>query len=141
VTLVIDSSITLAWCFEDEGADVAVGLLNRVVENGAVVSGLWRLEVANGLQVAVRRGRIDRAYRDATLADLCDLAIEIDAETEARAWTEILHLADRLRLTVYDAAYLELAQRRRLPLATLDKDLVAAGKALGVDVVGGSVRS
>jgi len=106
MSLVIDSSMTLAWCFEDEGAEVAVGLLNRVVEEGAVVPGLWRLEVASGLQVAVRRRRIDSAYRDATLADLRDLAVEVDVETDGRAWTDILHLADRLRLTVYDAAYL-----------------------------------
>jgi predicted nucleic acid-binding protein len=136
MSLVIDSSMTLAWCFEDEGAEVAVGLLNRVVEEGAVVPGLWRLEVASGLEVAVRRRRIDSAYRDATLADLRDLAVEVDVETDGRAWTDILHLADRLRLTVYDAAYLELAQRRRLPLATLDRELVAAGKTLGVDVLG-----
>jgi predicted nucleic acid-binding protein len=66
VSLVIDSSITLSWCFEDERTDVTTTLLYRVAETGALVPALWRLEVANGLQVAVRRGRIDAAYRDAT---------------------------------------------------------------------------
>jgi predicted nucleic acid-binding protein len=114
VSLVIDSSITLSWCFEDERTDVTTTLLYRVAETGALVPALWRLEVANGLQVAVRRGRIDAAYRDATIGDLRDLAIDLDPETDRKAWSEILQLADRFRLTLYDAAYLELAQRRQL---------------------------
>jgi predicted nucleic acid-binding protein len=136
VSLVIDSSITLSWCFEDERTDVTATLLYRVAETGALVPALWRLEVANGLQVAVRRGRIDVAYRDATIADLRDLAIDVDPETDRRAWSEILQLADRFRLTLYDAAYLELAQRRQLPLASLDNELRAAGQMLGVPLLG-----
>jgi predicted nucleic acid-binding protein len=136
VSLVIDSSITLSWCFEDERTDVTATLLYRVAETGALVPALWRLEVANGLQVAVRRGRIDVAYRDATIADLRDLAIDVDPETDRKAWSEILQMADRFRLTLYDAAYLELAQRRQLPLASLDNELRAAGQLLGVPLLG-----
>jgi predicted nucleic acid-binding protein len=136
VSLVIDSSITLSWCFEDERTDVTATLLYRVAESGALVPALWRLEVANGLQVALRRGRIDVAYRDATIANLRDLAIDVDPETDGKAWSEILQLADRFRLTLYDAAYLELAQRRQLPLASLDSDLRAAGQMLGVPLLG-----
>jgi predicted nucleic acid-binding protein len=136
VSLVIDSSITLSWCFEDERTDVTATLLYRVAETGALVPALWRLEVANSLQVAVRRGRIDVAYRDATIADLRDLAIDVDPETDRKAWSEILQLADRFRLTLYDAAYLELAQRRQLPLASLDNELRAAGQMLGVPLLG-----
>jgi predicted nucleic acid-binding protein len=136
VSLVIDSSITLSWCFEDERTDVTATLLYRVAETGALVPALWRLEVANGLQVAVRRGRIDVAYRDATIADLRGLAIDVDPETDRKAWSEILQLADRFRLTLYDAAYLELAQRRQLPLASLDNELRAAGQMLGVPLLG-----
>jgi predicted nucleic acid-binding protein len=136
VSLVIDSSITLSWCFEDERTEVTATLLYRVAETGALVPALWRLEVANGLQVAVRRGRIDVAYRDATIADLRDLAIDVDPETDRKAWSEILQLADRFRLTLYDAAYLELAQRRQLPLASLDNELRAAGQMLGVPLLG-----
>ena len=136
MSLVIDSSITLSWCFEDERTDVTATLLYRVAETGALVPALWRLEVANGLQVAMRRGRIDVAYRDATIANLRDLAIDVDPETDRKAWSEILQLADRFRLTLYDAAYLELAQRRQLPLASLDYDLRAAGQMLGVPLLG-----
>jgi predicted nucleic acid-binding protein len=136
VSLVIDSSITLSWCFEDERTEVTATLLYRVAETGALVPALWRLEVANGLQVAVRRGRIDVAYRDAIIADLRDLAIDVDPETDRKAWSEILQLADRFRLTLYDAAYLELAQRRQLPLASLDNELRAVGQMLGVPLLG-----
>jgi len=136
VSLVIDSSVTLSWCFADERTELTLSLLYQVAEHGAVAPALWRLEVANGLQSAVRRGRIDAAYRDAAIADLRALAIDIDPETELRAWSETLELADRCRLTVYDAAYLELARRRRLPLASLDEALRAATAALSIPLLG-----
>jgi predicted nucleic acid-binding protein len=82
------------------------------------------------------RGRIDAAFPDATLSDLGQLGIVGDPETDGHAWAGTLQLADRFRLTLYDAPYLELAQRRRLPLATLDNDLRAAGKALGTVLLG-----
>jgi predicted nucleic acid-binding protein len=93
VSLVIDSSITLSCCFEDERTDVTATLLYRVAETGALVPTLWRLEVANGVQVALRRGRIDVAYRDATIANLRDLAIDVDPETDRKARSEIQQLA------------------------------------------------
>ena len=111
-------------------------MLRRVTESGAVAPALWKLEVANGLQMAVRRKRIDAAFRDASIADLCALAITIDAETDRQAWTTTLELAERWRLTLYSAAYLELAQRLGLPLATLDKELRSAGEALGILLLG-----
>ncbi len=81
--------------------------------------------------MAVRRHRIDTAFRGAALADLAQLDITTDQQTDSRAWAETLELADRYRLTVYDAAYLELAQRRNLPLATLDQELLAAAQLAG----------
>ena len=99
---------------------------------------LWRLEVANSLTVAVRRGRIDAEFRQAALTDLALLDITTDPHTDACAWAATLRLADSFRLTLYDAAYLELAQRRTLPLATLDKDLCAATAALGLRLLGGA---
>jgi predicted nucleic acid-binding protein len=132
LSLVIDSSITLAWLFEDEGTPQADAVMRQVAEAGAVVPSLWRLEVANGLQSAVRRKRIDVAFRDASIADLHSLPIAVDTETDRNAWGTTLTLAERCRLTLYDAAYLELAQRLRLPLASLDTELRAAGRALGV---------
>jgi predicted nucleic acid-binding protein len=111
-------------------------LFDRVADAGAVVPALWRLEVANSLTVAIRRGRVDVDFRRAALSDLALLDITIDQQTDSQAWGETLHLADRFRLTVYDAAYLELAHRRVLPLATLDSDLRAAGTALGISLMG-----
>jgi predicted nucleic acid-binding protein len=90
------------------------------------------------LTVAVRRGRIGVEFRDAALADLALLDITTDPHTETHSWTTILNLADRFRLTLYDAAYLELAHRRSLPLASLDQELRAAGRALAVPLLGGA---
>ena len=70
MSLVIDSSITLAWLFDDERTPQADAVMRQVAKAGAVVPSLWRLEVANGLQSAVRRKRIDAAFRDASIADL-----------------------------------------------------------------------
>jgi predicted nucleic acid-binding protein len=136
VSLVIDSSMTLAWYFEDERTAASIAVLNQVAEEDAIVPALWRLEVLNGLQVAVRRGRIDIAYRDASLADLQSLVIAIDPGTNRHAWSVTLRLCDRFGLAPYDAAYLELALRRRLPLATLDSELVRAARAQSVPLVG-----
>jgi predicted nucleic acid-binding protein len=136
VSLVIDSSMTLAWYFDDERTAASIAVLNQVAEEGAIVPALWRLEVLNGLQVAVRRGRIDIAYRDASLTDLQSLVIAIDPGTNRHAWSATLRLCDRFGLTPYDAAYLELALRRRLPLATLDSELVRAARAESVPLVG-----
>ena len=136
MSLVLDSSMTLAWYFEDEKTEESTAVLHRVVEEGAVVPAHWRLEVLNGFQSAIRRGRIDRAYRDASLADLRSLAIVTDTGTNRAAWAATLQLADRFGLTSYDAAYLEFALRRRLPIASLDGDLIRAAGAEGVPLVG-----
>lgn len=133
---VIDSSITLAWFFADERTPAADAVLEQVTEAGAVVPSLWRLEFANALQMAVRRKRIDASFRDASLTDLHALDIEIDAETDRHAWQDTLALANRHRLTLYDASYFELAQRLRLPLATLDRELRVAAAAEGVALIG-----
>lgn len=136
MTLVLDASITLAWYFDDEGTEATDAVLNDVVAQGAVVPTLWRLEVANALQMALRRERITSGYRDAALADLAQLDIRVDPETSDHAWAATLQLADRHRLTLYDAAYLELAQRRRLALATMDGALQHAAKLCDVSVLG-----
>lgn len=136
MSLVIDSSMTLSWYFEDERTAGRIAVLNQVAYVGAVVPALWRLEVLSGLQVAVRRGRITVEYRDASIADLRALSIEIDPGTNRQAWSGTLRLCDRFALTPYDAAYLELALRRQLPLATLDSELARAARAQNVLLVG-----
>ena len=137
MSLVLDSSATLAWIYSDEVAEGVRQLFDTVADTGAFVPALWRLEVANSLTIAVRRGRIDAEFRRAALDDLALLDITTDNHTDTHAWAETLQLADRFRLTMYDAAYLELAHRRGVPLATLDEDLSAAALALGLRVLGG----
>jgi predicted nucleic acid-binding protein len=136
VSLVIDSSMTLAWCFEDERTEASLAVLKHVADAGAIVPDLWHLEVLSGLQAAVRRGRIDSAYRDASLADLQSLAVTVDSGTHRQAWSATRGLCDRFGLTPYDAAYLELAQRRQLPLATLDAALARAARADNIPLIG-----
>ena len=136
MSLVLDSSVSLSWCFEDERSSAIIALLHHVQESGASVPSLWRLEVANALHMALRRGRISAEFRDATLADFSALNIVVDAETDNHAWSTTLRLADRFRLTLYAAAYLELAQRLSLPLATLDQALRTTANDLGVALLG-----
>ncbi len=130
--LVIDASIALAWCFEDEASPEGDAVLDRVRAEGAFAPALWTLEIANTLLHAERRGRMKSADLAASLDLLRLLPIDIDHESSARAWTDILPLARREGLTTYDATYLDLALRRGLPLATRDGDLAAAARRLGV---------
>ena len=135
-SLILDSSATLAWIYGDESTEAIRRVFEIVAESGALVPALWRLEVANSLTMAVRKRRIDPDFRRAALADLFLLDITTDQQTDSYAWTDTLNLADQLHLTVYDAAYLELARRRALPLATLDQQLRTAATAIEVAVLG-----
>lgn len=132
MSLVLDASLTIAWYFEDQRSPQSESILDRVITDGAFVPTLWKVEVANGLQTAMRRKRIDRSYRDQAIGQLAALPIETDTETALHIWTTTLELAEQHALTAYDAAYLELAIRRRLPLASLDKQLVEAGRHAGL---------
>ena len=134
--MVLDSSVALAWVYREERSDAIAAVFEQVTEAGAWIPSLWRLEIANVLEMGVRRGRIDATFRDATLADFELLPIQSDSETERQAWRSTLRLAERHRLTVYDAAYLELALRRGLPLASLDRELRAAAEAENVALMG-----
>lgn len=127
---VLDASVTLAWALAGEvRAEDARALVHRVADEAAIVPALWRLEVGNGLLMGERRGRIRPERVDAVWRQLGELPIEIDAETNARAWNGTAALARRHGLTLYDAAYLELAARRSLPLATFDGQLARAAAA------------
>ena len=133
--MVVDRSVALTWCFEDEQTAASLALLEQIVENGAVAPSLWPLEVLNALITAERRKRVDAAQRQRLTGFLRDLPIVLDDETAAQAWSATVQMAERHRLTVYDAAYLELAQRRGLPLASLDQELRAAAEVAGVALV------
>lgn len=132
---VLDASIALAWCFDDEATAEATALLDRFEHGTALVPALWHLELANALVTSERRQRISaaRATEFATLIEA--LPIFVDQETPARAPRGILDLARHERLTAYDAAYLELAMRQGLPLATLDSDLRDAAERVGVPLL------
>ena len=133
--VVLDSSVALSWCLPDEETFQPTDLQTLIARDGAVVASHWPLEVVNALIMASRRGRIDSDFRSDCLRDLASLPIELDHETSARAWDDTLEIAEAHSLTLYDAAYLELAVRRALPLASLDQDLVTAAGKLGVAIL------
>lgn len=136
MSFVLDNSIALAWCFEDEQTGPVMNLLDRVTETGAFAPSIWPLEALNGLLVVERRRRIQAGLRHRYADFLRNLPIRVDTETADKAWTATVELAERHRLSLYDASYLELALRLDLPLATLDKDLDKAAKAVGRTVFG-----
>lgn len=130
--LVLDGSLTLAWYFADEADPYADAVARGLATREAVVPSLWRLEIANALVVGERRKRSTQAQAAAFVARLGRLPIVVDDETDAHAWGETIRLARAHSLSAYDAAYLELAMRRGLPLASLDDPLKAAAAAVGV---------
>jgi predicted nucleic acid-binding protein len=130
--VVLDCSVAVSWCFEDEAAEETDALLERARDEGAVVPSLWHLELGNVLLQAERRGRINAADVTTRLALIGDLPILTDGETSLRALREILTLARAETLTTYDAAYLELSIRRGLPLATKDRSLQVAARRIGI---------
>ena len=132
---VLDCSVTMAWLFSDEANQSTDELRESLIKDSAVVPVLWPIEVANVLLVATRRGRIDVDDWSRIQAGLNVLPIEIDADSHDQVLNSVLPLAYEQNLSAYDAMYLELAARRKLPLATLDKSLALAGEALGVEVL------
>jgi predicted nucleic acid-binding protein len=136
MSLILDSSVTLAWLLGEETTSAVQTVFDRIVRAGAWVPSLWRLEVANTLHMAARRKRVTEVFRDDSLTDLDLLPISIDPETDRQAWGTTVQLATSSGLTVNDASYLELAIRRHLPLATLDRELRVAAKASGVKLLG-----
>jgi predicted nucleic acid-binding protein len=132
---VLDCSAALPWIFEDEVTKATDRLLDDLAAGAeAWVPALWHLELGNVLLGAQKRGRIDQAGIEGFLNTLGTYRITIDDETMSKAWNKTLDLAAQHRLSTYDAAYLELALRRHLPLATLDAALVAAATAAGVSL-------
>lgn len=132
---IVDASIALSWCFTDETTPNTVSLLERLETEIAIVPSIWPLEIGNILLAAQRRKRISYADMIQFLEMLDQINIKIDDETSNKSFHEILSLAYNEKLTTYDAAYLELAMRLGLPLATKDKELYAAGHRLGVHML------
>jgi len=131
--LVLDASVTLAWCFPEESTAYTEGVLDLLAVGGeAATPAIWPFEVANALLVAERRKRITTAQVTSVLQRIASLPINVDPIQVDRAFGQILSAAREEKLTAYDAAYLELATREGLPLATLDDQLRQAARNAGV---------
>lgn len=129
---VLDCSITMAWCFDDESNDFTDSILEKLKEATAVVPALWPLEVANVLLQTQKKKRITEAQTASFIDALSALPIVVDRSTMSRAMHSIFALANQEALTIYDASYLELAIREKIPLITLDHDLIKVAKRLNV---------
>jgi len=132
--IVVDCSVTIPWFFEEQGGAFADSILSRAGETALWVPALWTLEFANVLIAARKRGRLTEEQHGAILDQAGRLPWRIDDTVAGMG--EITALAMRHRLTSYDAAYLELSLRRRLPLATLDGELRQAAKQAKVILLG-----
>lgn len=131
-SFVLDCSLTMTWLFEDEASTASDRILDELQGSIAVVPTIWPLEVSNVLLLAMRKKRLSSTKAAGFIDALALLPIVVDQTTSTRAMHSIFRLADSLQITVYDAAYLELAIREKIPLATLDQELLKAAHASGV---------
>ena len=134
---VLDCSIACAWLFEDEQDAEADRILQVMTETSAVVPSLWYLEITNVLTLAVRRGRITQQSSHKAFSLLKALPIVADQYPIDKSIQTTATLAREFSLTSYDAAYLELALRRDLPISSLDKKLLQAARKAGVSIFTG----
>ncbi len=132
---VIDASVALAWCFADELSELADVALGRLEHEAAIAPAIWPLEVANGLRTAERRGRLELADLPRVRDLLLSLPVEVEPVDLRLALGEVTELARGLELTAYDAAYVALAARRGLSLATVDDRLRQAAASSGIELV------
>jgi predicted nucleic acid-binding protein len=132
---VIDNSVVMTWCFKDELSRYADAVLDRLVISTGFVPSIWPLEVCNVLLVAERKKRIGGADSTRFIALLSELPIIVEQEPPERMIKEIFALAREHKLSSYDASYLDLAMRKGLPIATLDKNIIAAAKRSNVQII------
>ena len=135
MAFVADASVTLSWVFEDEASERTDALARRALHAGFHVPALWALENLNGLLVSARRGRVSADAFDGLLTRLFDMGPQSEPPPDAGTAMAIAALAGRHTLSAYDAAYLDLAKRLGLPLATNDRRLAAAAEAEGIAVL------
>jgi len=134
---VVDNSVVMSWCFEDENCEYADSVLESLKDHTAIVPSIWPLEVGNVLLVAERKKRLDASDSSQFIALLSELPIMVDQEPPARMFSEIFTLAREYDLSAYDASYLDLAIKRGVPIATLDNRLLTAAKQNNVSVMNG----
>lgn len=132
--VVLDCSVAISWFMPDENK-IAEEVLGKVANYGAIVPSIWQLEVANVLLSAYKKNRITMEQSFDILNELKNLQISVEAIISQSVYIEIMKLAQRFDLTSYDAAYLELACRYAIPLATFDKKLIEACEAAKVHVI------
>jgi predicted nucleic acid-binding protein len=132
---VLDNSVVMSWCFEDEANSYADSVLEKLTTSQAIVPAIWVLEVVNVLLVAERRGRIKQSDSTSFLTLLMQLPLEIKQEMHCAAMSELLLLGRTHNLSSYDLAYLNLALHSGCPLATLDQKLVEAAEKTGVPLL------
>jgi predicted nucleic acid-binding protein len=134
---VLDNTVTMAWCFTEEATEFTNALLSRLsnLTDSAIVPALWLYEVVNVVELAIRKGRIPREKALAFLESLADLPIEVENPSRTQVFVIVRALAGEYQLTGYDAAYLELAIRHKLSIASLDKALARSALAAGVNTV------
>lgn len=129
---VLDCSITMAWCFEDEENEYSESVLERLRSSRAIVPSIWPLEVFNVLLIAKKKRRISALQTSNFIDALSQLPIIVDLSTSTKTMHSIFVLAEEANLTIYDAAYLELAIREKIPLFTLDKSLLKSAEKYNV---------
>lgn len=132
---VMDCSVALSWYFADEISVRTQALRDRLVDESIHVPNLWPIEITNVVLAALRRNRITDDELPDLLGDLRELPDEIDRETDSMVWEASFQLATQFNLSIYDATYLELAGRKQLPLATLDKALARACQEANINVL------
>ncbi len=132
---VIDASVTLAWCFDDEATPATQQLLENLATASAVVPALWHLEVANALVLSQRRLRLTSARANQFVELISGLPIITDVDSISRSLHAVRELAQHLRLTAYDASYLDVALRHGIPLATKDAELARAARERAVELL------
>ena len=129
MSIVVDNSIVVSWCLADEIDDLAERARQHVLAEGAVVPTIWWYELRNALLINERRGRLDAVDTDGILADILQMPFTLDRDHDDHT---LVVLARQHNMTAYDAAYLEVALRRGLQLASLDRRLRQAAGARGV---------
>jgi predicted nucleic acid-binding protein len=131
--IVVDASVALAWCFPDEASNYADSVLLALEEQAIVIPAIWAVEITNAMLVGERRKRIRQPEVQRFVELLKGLNIVEDAQPAAYAVSNLFHLARDYRLSAYDAAYLDVAIRREIPLATLDSNLRKAALVAGIE--------
>jgi predicted nucleic acid-binding protein len=132
---VIDNSVVMSWCFKDETSKYTDAMLDYLEQSTAYVPAIWPLEVSNVLLVAERRKRLSQSDSSRFISLLLELPIIVEPESPVRMLSEILALAREYKLSSYDASYLDLAMRKGLPIATTDKNIIAAAKRSSVPIL------